>query len=1260
MTSYRPPTGVAAATGPAATTARTAAIVRDPATTPTASTPASIPTRGVPEAPTTALALLTLLLAAAVQPHPATAQTTEQNDSSAAEARRTNSLPLIPTRTLDFTTDEGTWISLDLSPDGETIVFELLGDLYTLPVTGGDATRITSGQAYDMQPRYSPDGTMLVFVSDRDGSENIWVSGADGDGARQLTDTERESYMSPVWTPDGEYVIANKGTQLWLYHRDGGSGVQMTGHREDGEPAPPAHLGAAFDADPRYLWLNVRGEVAGGFETVTRESLINSGEILEFGPDHATGRDPIGRSSARQVGPFQLALLDRETGRVHVRTHEHEGAFRPVPSPDGRWVVYATRWDAREALKVLDLETGGESWLVMDVQRDDSQGGGMRDRDVYPGSAFTPDSRALITSYGGRIMRVEVPSGEASEIPFRARVQQEMGPLVKFEYPINDSTMTVSQIRGARPSPDGRRLAFAALDRLWIADLPDVEHPQTGEHPDVTGARRLTTSTDVEHGPAWSPDGRHIAYVTWNDSTGGDIWRISSEGGEPERLTAEPAFYDKIAYSSDGNRILAARGSMMHRMRTLEDFGRHHPASEMEYVWLPAEGGEATRITWVGASTTQQGRNTPHFGPDPERVYVWAGSEGLLSMRYDGTDVRTIVKVTAPSAGPGGSVTPDEVVLSPDGRRAIVRANRNVFLITVPPVGGNPATVSVGGSTTVPTRRLTSVGGDFVGWRHDGAAGFYSIGRSFFEYDIAAADALIADSLATARAERAEDEPGDETRDEDEVEEVDEEAEDEVEAEAEEEAEDEDEAEDEEEAADGAADEDDQEASDEDSDQDDAPVYAAARYDIDITLEKDKPRGVIAITGARLITMRGEEVIARGDIVIEDNRITAVGPSGSVAIPDDAEVRDMSGKTILPGLVDIHAHTWVAWGVHRSQVSQFLAQLAYGVTTQRDPQTSTEDILAYSDLMEAGQLIGPRLYSTGPGVFSADRISSLEEARDVLRRYADHFNTQTIKQYLAGDRKVRQWVIMAAQELGLTPTTEGGSNFTMNLTLAQDGYAGLEHSLPISPFYRDVVQLGAFSGMVYTPTFIVAYGGPSGRQLYLTSVSVDEAERLRYFTPHDELDKWKTTTWYRTDQYPHFLHAEQLKKWMDAGGQAGLGSHGEVQGLGTHWELWMMASGGMENHDALRMATLMSADAIGLAGDIGSIEAGKLADLQVLNSNPLDDLRNTTNIEYVMKNGRLYEAATLTEVWPRRRPLPTQWWWRVEPPDAGPPTRLLP
>src|ERR1051325_3434826 len=192
-------------------------------------------------------------------------QTAAQNDSAARAANRANSLPLITTRTLKFTTDEGSWISLDLSPNGQTIVFDLLGDLYTMPVTGGTAKRIIGGTGWEQQPRFSPDGSQILFVSDKSGAEKGWGANADGTKPRAITKSDRMSFLSPIWTPDGQYIIAARTGQLWLYHKDGGSGLQMSGLRPDGAPAggPPApqHFGAAPSNDPRYLWVNISGSV---------------------------------------------------------------------------------------------------------------------------------------------------------------------------------------------------------------------------------------------------------------------------------------------------------------------------------------------------------------------------------------------------------------------------------------------------------------------------------------------------------------------------------------------------------------------------------------------------------------------------------------------------------------------------------------------------------------------------------------------------------------------------------------------------------------------------------------------------------------------------------------------------------------------------------------------------------------------------------------------------------------------------------------
>jgi imidazolonepropionase-like amidohydrolase len=407
--------------------------------------------------------------------------------------------------------------------------------------------------------------------------------------------------------------------------------------------------------------------------------------------------------------------------------------------------------------------------------------------------------------------------------------------------------------------------------------------------------------------------------------------------------------------------------------------------------------------------------------------------------------------------------------------------------------------------------------------------------------------------------------------------------------------------------------------------------------------------------------MRGDEIIENGDLLVRDNRIEAVGARGTVEIPGDAEVVDVAGRTIVPGFVDTHSHMWPAWGIHRRDQWIYHANLAYGVTTTRDPQTATTDVLTYSDLVQAGDIVGPRVYSTGPGVFFQENLSSLDEARDLLKRYADYYDTKTLKMYVAGPRKQRQWIAQAARENRIMPTTEGSLNLRQNLTETLDGYSGLEHSLPVYPVYADMVRLFAETGRAYTPTLLVSYGGPFGENWFYATMNPHDDPKLRRFMPHAEVDQATRRRgggpspgdagWFLEEEHVFPDHARFARALVEAGGRVGIGSHGQLQGLGYHWELWAVASGGMRPHDALRVATLLGAEAIGLDGDLGSLEPGKLADLIVLEGDPLEDIHASNTLTHVMKNGRLYRAETLREIWPRQRDLPAGWWLADEPGD---------
>ena len=390
-------------------------------------------------------------------------------------------------------------------------------------------------------------------------------------------------------------------------------------------------------------------------------------------------------------------------------------------------------------------------------------------------------------------------------------------------------------------------------------------------------------------------------------------------------------------------------------------------------------------------------------------------------------------------------------------------------------------------------------------------------------------------------------------------------------------------------------------------------------------------------------------MIPKGDIV--DSRTIASWPSArreSVTIPSGAKVIDVAGKTILPGYVDIHAHMWPAFGIHRSQPFEYLVNLAYGVTTTRDPQTvdhrrarrtktwSRRATLSDRGFSRRARRVSPRRKS---GRSTRPATSSRNIQSSTIRR-----RSSSIRPAIAARANSSS---MAAREQHLTPTLEGGLDFKKNLTEAMDGYAGVEHTLPIAPLYKDVLQLFANSGTTWTPTLIVQYGGPWAENYWYENSDVVNDPKLNRFTPRDVVERkaLRRPGWWAPSQWSFQLFAEQAAKLVAAGGRVGMGSHGQLQGLGAQWEIWNLASGGMPNYDVLRVATIFGAEAIGHEKDVGSLEAGKLADLQVLDKNPLEDIKNTNTIRYVMKNGRLYEGSTLNEVWPRQKPIARLWWW---------------
>ena len=1004
-----------------------------------------------------------------------------------------------PGHEVPIDTREGTWMSLDVSPDGREIVFDMLGDIYVMPIGGGEARALTSGNAWDMQPRYSPSGTEIAFTSDRGGGDNIWVMNRDGSSPRAITKESFRLLNQPEWTPDGAFIVARKhftGTrslgagEMWLYHRSGVTeGVQMTKARtkqkDTNEPA--------FSPDGRYLYFS---------------DDATPGDIFEY------SKDPNGQI-------YVIQRLDRQTNEVEPYVTGPGGAIRPTPSPDGKSLAFIRRDRYKSTLYLLDIASGRETPLTDALDRDMQETWAVHG--VYPGISWTPDNRSIVFWGGGKIRRVDAASHDVSDVPFHVSGSRWVEDALHFQHDVAPDSFDVKMVRFAHASPDGRRVVYEALGHLWIKD-------SAGGAP-----RRLTRATDeFEAYPSWSRDGRQIVYVSWNDQNAGRVKVVSAAGGAGRAVTAEPGHYVEPVFSPNGQTIAYRKTSDGYLTTPL--WGRDPGI----YV-VPARGGTPTKVVKNGA--------LPQFGASNDRIFFIASeAEDKKSFRsVDLSGAHELTHLMGENAA--------EFAISPD-EQFVAWTERYQAYVMPFTLSGRTLDISAKGKA-VPQARVSSDAGDWVHWSGNGRSLYWTQGPDLFRRDLS-----FANAFAPAAHEPA----------------------------------------------------------------------PAARIPLGFVERAAKPAGMLAITGARIVTMNGDQVIENGTILIDGNRIAAVGPTAAVSYPAGTRTIDASGKTIIPGLIDAHWHGSMGSEEIIPQQNWVLyAGLAYGVTTVHDPSNDTSEVFAASELQKAGEIIGPRIFSTGTILYGATTpftvtIDGIDDARSHLRRLKAS-GAWSVKSYNQPRREQRQQIIEAARELGLEVVPEGGSLFMHNMTEIADGHTTIEHALPVANVYDDVLQYWRGSKTAYNPTLIVAYGGRFGENYWYEHSNVWEEPILSRWVPRRILDsRSRRRTMIPAEEENMLSVAKTAKRINDLGVPTMIGAHGQREGLGAHWDIWSFALGGMSPLQALATATINPARAHGLDKDLGSIEPGKLADLVVLDGNPLENIRNTASIRYTVLNGTVYDS----------------------------------
>jgi len=1018
-------------------------------------------------------------------------------------------------KTISIKTTESTWSNVDVSPDGKTIIFDMLGDIYSIPAKGGKATPLTKGRAFNMQARFSPNGKQIAFISDRDGGDNVWVMDANGENAKAIS-SEKENLLHTLnWSPDGNYIASSKGYtgsrsiaggEIWMYHKSGGDGYQLR-KRIGGEQAQKTIASPAFSPDGQYVYYTMDA---------------TAGTTWQYNKNPTT-----------QI--FAIKRLDRKTGEEETYVGGAGGAIAPTPSSDGKYMAFVRRVNTQTVLFIKDLKTGLDTPLYNKLDRDLQETNGNHGN--TPQIDWTPDNQSIVFWAGGKLHKVAIKSKKVSEIPFEINVEKSVTPALRFAVDVAPDEVDVKMIRWAQMSPLGDKIAYQALGKIYVRDV------KSGQ------SKRLTKQNDhFEFYPTFSKDGKKIAYVTWDDKKLGSVRVVSSRNGKGKTITTEPGHYIEPAFSNDGKKVVFNRFTGGYLTS---------PEYSMEpgiYI-ADSNGGYSKKIHDTGVN--------PHFSNDGKRIFYsefsFGAKSSFSSVNLQGKEVREHFS--------GSDIT--EYQVSPDGQWIAFTQQYNAY---VSPFALTGKSESIGSkSTSLPVKQVSKRSGEFLQWRADSKGLSWALGATLYQRQLKDAFDFFSGSP------------------------------------------------------------------------EELPEAVTEGIDLSFKTTADKPTGMIALVGAKIATMRDanstQEIIDDGVVLVEGNKIKAVGTRAQVSIPKSAKIIDVKGKTILPGMVDVHAHGSQASNeITPQQNWQSYSSLAFGVTTIHDPSNDSSEIFSAAEMQRSGIIVGPRIFAVGTILYGAKaagytaKVDNLDDAKFHIQRLKD-LGAISVKSYQQPRRDQKQQMIAAGTELGIMVVPEGGAKFYHNMGMITDGHTGIEHSLPIANVYDDVKQLWSQTKVGYTPTFGVAYGGLSGETYWYDKTSVWENKRLMKYTPRNLVEPTAIRRTTAPDShYNHFDVAKTAKQLRDAGVPVQIGAHGQREGLAAHWEVWMMAQGGFTPWEALRGATIDGAAYLGMDKGIGSIEVGKLADMMIIDGDVLSDIRLSENVAYTMLNGRLYDAEKMIEV----------------------------